>query len=318
MNAPFDLAPSTALLEVGAQLQQAAYNFTTITPASHARVLARPGATWGTTLADVFGWSKPFVPATLAPALLEAMREACIIIDEDDDDLGMRSCLRASTLDGNLFFHSSFPTRAADSVFFGPDTYRFVRALHAVLARRTAVVERAVDIGCGSGAAAVALALHYPHAHVIASDINRQALRLTQVNAHMAGASNLTVAYSDLLDHLDGNFDLITANPPYLLDPDQRAYRHGGGNLGEGLSLDIVRAAITRLNPGGELLLYTGVAIVDGHDAFRSNATALLRHAGIRFHYSEIDPDVFGEELAQSAYASADRIAAVVLHATRG
>ena len=61
--------------------------------------------------------------------------------------------------------------------------------------------------------------------------------------------------------------DPIAANPPYLLDDSQRAYRHGGGRLGEGLSVAIADLALERLAPGGTLLLYTGSAIVDGVDA---------------------------------------------------
>lgn len=116
---------------------------------------------------------------------------------------------------------------------------------------------------------------------------------------------------------MDGVFDLIVANPPYLLDAAERAYRHGGGPLGAGLSLQIVQAAIVRLARGGALWLYTGVAMTDGDDAFLRHATALLDEAGLRWTYEEIDPDVFGEELDTPAYSDAERIAAVWLVASR-
>jgi methylase of polypeptide subunit release factors len=37
---------------------------------------------------------------------------------------------------------------------------------------------------------------------------------------------------SDVFGSIDANGDLIIANPPYLVDRLQRAYRHGGGTLG--------------------------------------------------------------------------------------
>ena len=65
------------------------------------------------------------------------------------------------------------------------------------------------------------------------------------------------------------------------------------------------------------MLLYTGVVIVNGHDAFFAEVTAKLNIAGLTYEYSEIDPDIFGEELNSEAYRMADRIAAVVLTARK-
>ena len=72
-----------------------------------------------------------------------------------------------------------------------------------------------------------------------------------------------------------------------------------------------------RLAPGGTLLLYTGAVIVDGADAFRDTASCVLAGSDLDWTYAEIDPDVFGEELEAGAYARADRIAAVLLTATK-
>ena len=148
---------------------------------------------------------------------------------------------------------------------------------------------------------------------MLAVDINDERCDLTALNAALAGAADVRPLHSNLLDATDGQFDLIVANPPYLLDPCERAYRHGGGELGAGLSFDIVQAALERLAPGGRLLLYTGVAIVDGADPFLARIAPLLDAAGVRWSYEEIDPDVFGEELDEAEYRRADRIAAVWL-----
>jgi len=210
--------------------------------------------------------------------------------------------------------HSAFPTTKADSVFFGPDTYRFARA---ILARLDRPVRRAVDIGAGAGPGAILVARAYPGAEVFAADINPAALRMTRVNARLNGAA-VTAVESNLLSAIPGVFDLIVSNPPYLIDPGARAYRHGGGELGAGLSLAILDAALGRLAPGGMLILYTGAAIVNGIDPFHVAAAARLEGSGCGWTYEEIDPDVFGEELEHGVYTSADRIAAVVLTVIRG
>ena len=286
------------------------YGFVTPTPKTHATVNARPGAEWAKTLQDVFGWSRPFHAGVVPPHVQEAMHAAGVLARHED---GWRSLVRLSTLDGLLFLHSAFPTTAADAVFFGPDTYRFARAI-AHLPDRP--VRRAVDIGCGAGPGAILIARAHPGAEVFGVDINAAALQMTRANAGLAGVT-VHAAHSDLLTGVPGQFDLIVANPPYLVDPAERAYRHGGGPLGAGLSLRILDAAIDRLAPGGTLLLYTGAAMIDGADPFHDAAAARLHAAGLGWHYDEIDPDVFGEELEHGVYARADRIAAVALTATR-
>jgi methylase of polypeptide subunit release factors len=170
-------------------------------------------------------------------------------------------------------------------------------------------------VGAGAGPGAATVALAYPEAHVYALDINDKAMRLCDVNMALAGADNVDSRHSDLLAGIDGELDLIVSNPPYLLDPSERAYRHGGGELGAGLSLALVEQAVGRLAPGGTLLLYTGVAMRHNSDPYLAAVTPLL--AGLTWTYEEIDPDVFGEELDTPAYQDTDRIAAVWLKATR-
>lgn len=303
---------AAALLELGQALRAAHYRHVTVTPATHGRIARRARGAAPASLADVFGWSRPFSGGDLAAPLVALMRAGGVLRADGD---GWRSTLRLSSLGGQLYFHSAYPTSAENAVFFGPDTYRFVRALGAELGAQP--FARAVDIGCGAGPAAIAIALHSPLADVLAVDINDEALRLTALNAALAGAGNVRALHSDLLAAVDGQFDLIVANPPYLLDPCERAYRHGGGELGAGLSLDIVRVALERLAPGGRLLLYTGVAIVDGADPFLQRIAPLLDGAGVSWDYEEIDPDVFGEELDEMEYRRADRIAAVWLRVQR-
>jgi methylase of polypeptide subunit release factors len=145
------------------------------------------------------------------------------------------------------------------------------------------------------------------------TDVNEAALRLCRVNSQFSGASNCFSLYSNLFDRVDGEFDLIVSNPPYLNDPLLRRYRHGGGALGSELSLRIAEESLSRLRPSGTLLLYTGSPIVNGKDVFHSAVVEILARSKMTWSYEELDPDVFGEELDTDRYANVDRIAAVVL-----
>ncbi len=299
-----------SLLHLARVLKSTGYVFTTVTPATHARVNSRADNVWARSTEDVFGWSRPFREGVLTPELFQAMRDADVLDTHGD---GWISRVRASTLRDELFLHSAYPTTAPDAIFFGPDTYRFTNAIAQYLKDGEVHVRRAVDVGCGAGPGAVVVALERPQADVFAVDINDTALQYTTINARLADVGRISAQHSNLLASVDGDFDLIVANPPYLLDSTQRAYRHGGGSLGEGLSLAIAGLARTRLAPGGTLLLYTGTAIVDGVDSFRSLLAPMLDASGLEWHHQELDPDVFGEELDEPAYAHADRIAAVLL-----
>ena len=306
MQTPPAFGSTPALVALARAVQATGYAFVTPTPATHARVNARPGTAWANDLRGVFGWSRPFRDGTVPPGILDAMGAAGVVARHGE---GWRSLVRLSSLDGLLFLHSAYPTEAADAVFFGPDTYRFAQAILRGLDRP---IGRAVDIGCGAGPGAVLIARDNRLATVHAVDINERALQLTAANAALAGVSVAAVR-SDLLREVPGLFDLIVANPPYLVDPAARSYRHGGGALGADLSLAILDEGIGRLAPGGTLLLYTGAAIVNGADPLRCAAADRLGGTRMSWSYTEVDPDVFGEELAGGAYDGAERIAAVIL-----
>ncbi|QJQ20863.1 class I SAM-dependent methyltransferase [Pseudomonas sp. SK] len=311
---PQQIQADQALLQLGKRLRADGYRFTCVTPATHARVNARPGAERARTLRDVFGWSRPFPPSLVSADELDQLRQAQVLATRGE---WLVITVRWATLEDLLLVHSAYPTDASDAVFFGPDSYRFAQVIHDHLQRTPKRVEHAVDIGCGTGVGALLVAQAVPHAQVTAVDINPLALRYTAINAALAGVSNVSVEPSDLLDGITGLFDLIIANPPYMLDVQERTYRHGGGALGAELSLRIVEQARERLAPGGSLLLYTGVAIIEGRDPLLEAIRLRLAGPGWSWVYREVDPDVFGEQLGERGYEQVERIAAVTLTVTR-
>ena len=242
------LVLNAALLAVAAWLEEQGYRFTTVTPATHARVNARPGNSVARGLRDVFGWSRPFPAGLLPPEATEPLREAGLL--ERTGDGLLRSKVRFSTLANRLFAHSAFPTVEEDAVFFGPDTVRFAGLIQQELQRNPlAAGARIVDVGCGAGPGGILAALASPEPRLWLTDINRRALAFAAANAAHAQCE-AQLALSDLFAAVDGPFDLVVANPPYLNDASQRQYRHGGGRWGEALSHRIVREGVQRLAPG--------------------------------------------------------------------
>lgn len=297
-----------ALVEVGRLLRDEGYRFTTVTPETHRRVNARPGSERAGSLHDVFGWSRPFEASVLPAPMLKALSRA-----EMCGERGglLVSRVRFSTLGDGIYVHSAYPTVDESSVFFGPDTYRYC----ALLRREVTAATRVVDVGCGSGVGGLCLADRVER--IVLADINATALSFARINAEIAGVSDrVELVEGDLFDPVEGAIDLVIGNPPYLLDPGHRVYRDGGGELGIGLGVRIVREGLARLSLGGRLILYTGAPIVDGVDRVRAAIAPILDAGAARWTYEEIDPDVFGEELETPAYAAVDRIAAVGACAT--
>jgi methylase of polypeptide subunit release factors len=303
-----------AVLTLGLELKRSGYRFTSVTPATHHRVIVRK-PTSPPKREDVFGWSRSFeigdVPAHHVQ-LLDAAGELA------KSGSMLRSCIRFSTLADQIFVHSAYPTEEPDAVFFGPDTYRFTRLIRQALPQVRAPL-RLLDIGAGSGAGGLHAASLRPNAFssIVLSDINRRALRFSRINALLNGIDNVEVVESDLFEKLAASFDVIIANPPYLVDPLKRLYRHGGGSLGSQLSLEIVEQAVDHLAPAGRLILYSGSAIVNGVDRLHKSLSRVLDRRDLRFEYEEIDPDVFGEELDHWPYDCADRIAVIGLSVDR-
>lgn len=301
-----------ALRDVLRALDAEGYAFTTPAPLDHARVLAREPERQARTAADIFGWNLPFAPEAIGPDLFDLLRAAHAV--EARGDLFV-SRYRVARCANQLFFHGAFPTLAVDSVFFGPDSYRFAAFLRRELQDASPGL-RIADIGTGAGVGALAAAACCANAALTLTDLNPHALRLARINADVAGVA-IETAQVSALDGVSGPFDVIVANPPYLVDAAHRLYRDGGAEHGAHVSLEWTRAALARLAPGGRFLLYTGSAIVAGADPLRAQLAALAQTHACAFAYEEIEPDVWREELVNEAYANVDRIAVVGATFTR-
>lgn len=73
-----------------------------------------------------------------------------------------------------------------------------------------------LDVGTGSGNIAISLALELDCKKVLATDISDKALKVAKLNAKKLQADQVSFLRSDLLDDINGKFDLIVSNPPYV------------------------------------------------------------------------------------------------------
>jgi release factor glutamine methyltransferase len=122
---------------------------------------------------------------------------------------------------------------------------------------------RVLDVGTGSGAIALAIADEHPSARVVAVDWAEDPLALARANVERTGANGrVELVHGHLLAGVEGPFDLVVSNPPYVLpdefeslQPEIRLYEPRDALVGEGIGDEIARAARDVLRPGGWLVL---------------------------------------------------------------
>jgi release factor glutamine methyltransferase len=169
-----------------------------------------------------------------------------------------------------------------------PDTETLVEAALAAIAARGLRNERLslLDLGTGSGCILITLLAELPRAHGIGVDKSPAALANAAANARRLGvAERARFMAGDWLDALDGEFDLILSNPPYLASDaiaglaaevagyDPHLALDGGPD-----GLDAYRAIAARaraaLAEQGRLLLEIGASQADA-------VAGILRAAGL-------------------------------------
>ena len=72
---------------------------------------------------------------------------------------------------------------------------------------------KVLDLCTGSGAIAVSIAKYIPNSIVFASDISKQALEIARQNDN---ENKVNFVHSNLFENIDGEFNVIVSNPPYI------------------------------------------------------------------------------------------------------
>ncbi|WP_373746905.1 50S ribosomal protein L3 N(5)-glutamine methyltransferase [Neisseria dentiae] len=131
------------------------------------------------------------------------------------------------------------------------------------------LVHRALDLCTGSGCLAIQMAHHYPAAEIDAVDLSLDALEVAAVNIESYGLEErINLIHTNLFEGLEGTYDLIVSNPPYV-DAESVAelpeeYLHepelalGSGSDGLDATREIILQAAKFLNPKGVLLVEIG------------------------------------------------------------
>jgi hypothetical protein len=111
-------------------------------------------------------------------------------------------------------------------------------------------VERALDLGTGSGLQALLAAKHADV--VVATDVNVRALGFAAFNAQLNGLANIEFRHGSSFEPVEGDrFDLIVSNPPYVISPDHRYAYRDSELAGDELCRRIVGQAPAYLREGG-------------------------------------------------------------------
>jgi len=148
-----------------------------------------------------------------------------------------------------------------------PETEQLVELVRSAIRNPRSAI---LDVGTGSGVIALSLAAEFPEATIMAVDISDDALALAQENAAKLGLSDrVQFLKSRLLEEVDGPFDFIVANLPYISPQDRRTLSpevlHDpeiglfAGVRGDELVRELIDQAASRLQPGGMLALEIGL-----------------------------------------------------------
>jgi release factor glutamine methyltransferase len=154
---------------------------------------------------------------------------------------------------------------------------------------------RVLDVGAGSGAIALSIADEHPGARVVATDNSSGALAVAEENRARAGlALRVELVHGELFAGLEGPFDLVVSNPPYVrpeevggLEPEVARFEPREALIAHGVTEAIAEQALSRLASGAPLVLETA-------DGDARDVAALLTALG--YEDVRIGEDLAGRE----------------------
>ena len=136
-------------------------------------------------------------------------------------------------------------------------------------------IETYLDMGTGSGILSVTALKYLEKKNVLAVDINPRAVKQLVDRGYY-------VIQSDFFEKIDGKFDLITFNAPYLpldkREPLDSQVATTGGKRGDEASLRFLKQSRKHLNVGGKIfLLVSSLTPMDKLRKYKPKAVAKRR-----------------------------------------
>ncbi|WP_298749069.1 methyltransferase [uncultured Serinicoccus sp.] len=190
---------------------------------------------------------------------------------DDDDGVLVAACdLRPYATERELWWVVSDRSEMASGGPLPTDHVLGIGGASTTLARWAPRprVERALDIGTGSGVQVLHLAGHA--AHVVATDLSERALEFARFTLALNGV-DAELRAGSLLEPVAGEqFDLVVSNPPFVITPRRTGvplyeYRDGG-RAGDALVEGLVRGLREHLRPGGTAQLLANWELRAGED----------------------------------------------------
>ncbi len=116
------------------------------------------------------------------------------------------------------------------------------------------------DIGCGTGILGLVAGTNPNVGKIVFGDVSQDALRVCQKNVDnnfLLVKADCTVKKSDLFSDIDGEFDLIIFNAPYLPDNDKSSMASTwyGGRAGIELSVEFLRQAVGHMKDASKIVI---------------------------------------------------------------
>jgi SAM-dependent methyltransferase len=179
----------------------------------------------------------------LSPLKLEELIHSGLL---HQSGLLVQSLLQVQSFQGLFLFSDFFHNNQADDYVLpiGPSG----RYLAGLTIRRP--VGSVLDLGCGCGILSLLAARHC--AQVTATDINPRALAMTRLNAELNGVSNIELLEGSFYEPVKGRrFDLILANLPYVITPENKLPYRDTVRPGDAYLHGLIRETPAYLTEGG-------------------------------------------------------------------
>lgn len=193
----------------------------------------------------------------------------------------VESRLRVTPYAASYLLADPFSRRdsGVEPVWLGADSLELASYLTRALRGRH--FERGLDLGTGSGVQA--FAIHPFCDSVVGVDLNPRAVAMAELNRVLQRGDRARFLCGDLAAVVEGEFDLIVSNPPFVAMPESArpGFMDGyGGELGLDVTHRVLDALPHHLAPGGAAILISNAPIVAGRDLLVERLRELSEQAG--------------------------------------